>query len=159
MSRKSLNILCIGDVVGKAGRKVLLAKLASIQAENKIDFTIVNIENASNGFGVTSQILKRSFSIKHRRFTSGNHIFNKREFLNEIDQILYLLRPANFPVENPGKGAGVFSCKDFKIGVINLVGRAFLGTYNCPFHQAKKELSQLKEETPILIVDFHAEHI
>ena len=152
-----INILCIGDIVGKAGRKALIQNLNNIQQDNNIDFTIVNIENASNGFGVTKQILIELAQLDIDVYTSGNHIFNKREILKEIDHFPNLLRPANFPKENPGRGYGVFSKKGIKVGVMNLVGRAFVGTYDCPFKEANILMNKLAKETPVIILDFHAE--
>ena len=98
------NILCIGDICGKAGRDVLNGCLEKIQSEYSIDFTIANLENAANGIGITPKIYKELNNLPIQVFTSGNHIFDKREILPHFDTLDNVLRPLNFPNSNPGKG-------------------------------------------------------
>jgi 2',3'-cyclic-nucleotide 2'-phosphodiesterase len=153
----TINILCIGDVVGKPGREVLDGYLKQIQAENDIDFTSVNIENSASGFGITKRIYSDLLNLKIDVFTSGNHIYRNKDIMASFNSYKKLLRPANFPANNPGTGYSIFSKGNVKIGFINLIGRVFMGDYDCPFQSADKILDIIKKETDIIVVDFHAE--
>jgi 2',3'-cyclic-nucleotide 2'-phosphodiesterase len=151
-----INVLCIGDIVGNPGRIVLRDNLKEIQNEYKIDFTIANVENSAAGFGITEKIYYEFMDMGIDALTSGNHIYRNKSIMAKFNSYNNLLRPLNFPNGNPGKGYKVFHEKH-KIAVINVIGRAFLESYDCPFQAMKSIIEDIKQETPIVIVDFHAE--
>lgn len=154
-----VNILFIGDIVGKPGRHAVNKLLPRLKEELNIEFVIANGENAAGGKGLTPAIVSELCSYGIDVITGGNHIWANSEILKIIDSEPALLRPANFPPDMrvPGKGAGVFTRGDFSIAVISLVGRVFMKPYECPFRTADKIIEELKEKTPLIIVDFHAE--
>ena len=99
-----IRILYIGDVVGQPGRRAVHMKLENVIDREKIDFTIVNIENAAGGFGVTEPIMQELSELPINAYTSGNHIWDKKDFVDNYDQYPHVIRPANYPAGNPGKG-------------------------------------------------------
>ena len=124
-----MKILILGDVMGSSGRKALKKNLSKVISSNKIDFSIVNGENAADdGKGITKNIAEEFFSQGIDVITSGNHIWDKDETLNFIEKEKRLLRPANLAEGSPGKGFGIFNSKNnrFKIGVINLMGNVYM---------------------------------
>ena len=157
-----MKILILGDVMGTSGRNVLKNKLPKIITENKINFVIVNGENAADdGRGITQSIAEQFFSQGVDVITSGNHIWDKQETTNYIDKENRLLRPANLAEGSPGKGFEIYLSKDkkYKIGVINLMGNIFMRKTDDVFQVAiniKKKLI-LKKNVDFLIVDFHGE--
>ncbi|MCX8118713.1 MAG: TIGR00282 family metallophosphoesterase [Desulfobacterota bacterium] len=153
-----MKILFIGDVVGKPGRKAIAGLLGQIVRVHHIDFTIANGENAAGGMGMTPDIARELIEKGIDLLTSGNHIWAKKEIYPFLDIEPRILRPANYPPNVPGRGAGVFYAKSGqKIGVVNLEGRVFMKSIECPFRVAEREIDRLKEETPVIVVDFHAE--
>lgn len=154
-----MNILTVGDIVARPGRKILHDKLASIQSRYAIDFTIVNVENAAGGFGITEQILGQFRELRIDAMTSGNHIWDKREALEFIDTTPELLRPHNYPDGTPGSGWFVKTTQDgTRVAVLNLMGQAFMHpTLDSPFPLADQVIDQHSTEFDVLIVDFHAE--
>ncbi len=154
---ESLSILCIGDIIGKPGRAFLKQHLKTIQQEHHIDFTVANVENAAGGFGITEKVYYELLGMDIDACTSGNHIYDKKEILGKFDQFSKLIRPLNYPPNNPGEGIRFFSVKNVKIAVINLIGRVFMGAYDCPFRCMDSILSMVQNETPLILVDFHAE--
>ncbi|MGQ9618152.1 MAG: TIGR00282 family metallophosphoesterase, partial [Candidatus Aminicenantia bacterium] len=152
-----LNILFIGDIVGETGRRMVKNFLPVIKNEYKIDLVIANGENVAGGFGITKEKAEELFRAGVDVMTSGNHIWNKKEILNFIENETRILRPANFPSIAPGKGSTIIAVNSFKIGVINLQGRIFMEPINSPFEVAMQEIEKIKKETNIIIVDFHAE--
>ena len=157
-----MRLLILGDVVGASGRNALTKNLPKIILENKIDFVIVNGENAAeDGRGIT-QIIAEEFFLKGVDvITSGNHIWDKKETINYIDKENRLLRPANFAEGSPGKGYEIYLSKDkkYKIGVINLMGNVFMRKTEDAF-QVAKDISKkivLKKDVDFLVVDFHGE--
>jgi hypothetical protein len=153
-----VRILFIGDIVGKAGRKALLTLVEGLIETERIDFTIANGENAAGGIGITPVISREILEKGVDAITSGNHIWAKKEIMQFLDVEQRILRPANYPDGAPGKGSGVFRTrKGEKIGVLNLEGRVFMKSLDCPFTTAEKELMELKKEADCAIVDFHAE--
>jgi metallophosphoesterase (TIGR00282 family) len=153
-----MRILFVGDIVGRPGRRALEGLLDRILKEYEVCFTIANGENAAGGMGLTPAIAEEIFGAGVDVLTSGNHIWAKKEiypFLNEGGRIL---RPANYPARVPGRGSGVFKVADGrKLGVLNLEGRVFMKTLDCPFRVAEQEIEKLRKETPVILVDFHAE--
>lgn len=154
-----MNILCIGDVVGKPGRNALRGLLPELKQQYSLDFVIVNAENASGGSGLTSKGAKQFFDMGCDVLTLGDHVWDQKELEEYLETNPYVLKPANYPEETPGFGWCVKeTAGGKKVGVINLLGRVFM-KYNvdCPFHAALEIIEQVKKETSIIIVDFHAE--
>lgn len=154
-----MNILCIGDVVGKPGRLALEGLLPGIKKEFNIAFVIVNAENAAGGSGLTSRIAKDLFDHGCDVLTMGDHVWDQKELEMCLDEAEHLIRPANFPPGAPGKGWCIkTSASGTKIGVVNMIGRVFM-RYNvdCPFRSLETIVEQIKRETPNIIVDMHAE--
>lgn len=153
-----MKVLFIGDIVGEPGRKALRNGLPSLIDKLKIDFVIANAENAAGGFGITKSICEEIFSVGVNILTSGNHIWDKKEAIQYIMEEKRLLRPANYPDEAPGYGSIIAETPaGEKIAVLNLSGRVFMNQLDCPFKTAKTVLHRIKEETRVVIVDFHAE--
>ena len=122
-----VRLLYIGDIVGQPGRRALHEKLNSVIDREKIDFTAVNIENAAAGFGVTASILDELSDLPIDVYTSGNHIWDKKEFVEQLDEYDNIVRPANYPVGNPGRGTVVkMTPGGVKVGVIQVMGNVFM---------------------------------
>lgn len=154
---KTLKILFFGDMVGKPGRNAVKEYLQSIAPEQKPDFVIANVENASHGFGLTEKNYNELSSYGIDCMTSGNHIWDKKDIFNYIEQADKLVRPMNYPEGAKGSGSRIFDCGEYKIGVINLLGRVFTTLVDDPFRLVESEIARLKNITPIIIIDFHAE--
>jgi len=153
-----LKILFIGDIVGKPGRRIVGRLIPSIVNEHEIDVVIANCENAAGGFGVTRNIIEELYRNNINVLTSGNHIWDKKEVGEFIQDYETLLRPANYPEGVPGRGSVlVRSFLGNTIGVINLMGRIFMQPLDCPFRVAEREIEKLRDKTSIIIVDIHAE--
>ena len=154
---KPLTILVVGDVFGEPGRAALLGLLPRLKREHEVDCTIVNVENAAAGFGVTPQIARSFLDGGVDVMTSGNHIWDRKEIIEYIVKENLLLRPANYPAGTPGVGSVVVKAGPHKVAVLNLMGRVFLPTIDCPFRKADEEVARLREETAIIVVDMHGE--
>jgi 2',3'-cyclic-nucleotide 2'-phosphodiesterase len=157
-----MKLLILGDVMGVSGRNVLKKKLPQVILKNKIDFVIVNGENAADdGRGITKSIAEEFFSKGVDVITSGNHIWDKQETTDYIDKENRLLRPANLAEGSPGKGFAIYFSKDkkYKIGVINLMGNVFMRKTEDAFQSAKniRQKVVLKKDVDFLVVDFHGE--
>jgi len=153
-----MRILFVGDIVGKAGRQAIEGLLERILADHRIDFTVANGENAAGGMGITPAIASDLLDLGVDVLTSGNHIWAKKEIVPFLDEEERLLRPANYPNGVSGRGMGIFRLGNGKrVGVLNLEGRVFMKNLECPFRVGEKEVEKLKEQTPIILVDFHAE--
>ena len=153
-----MRILFVGDIVGKAGRQAVEGLLERVVADRQIDFTVANGENAAGGMGITPVIASEFLDLGIDVLTSGNHIWAKKEIISFLDEEERLLRPANYPSGVPGRGTGIFQLGNGrKVGVLNLEGRVFMRNLECPFRVGDKEAEKLREETNIILVDFHAE--
>lgn len=153
-----MRILFIGDIVGKPGREVIQKLLGKVISEDRVDFIIANGENAAGGMGITPAIAREIFDHGVNILTSGNHIWAKKEIFPFLEEERRILRPANYPPQVPGRGVGLYPLKNGeKIGVINLEGRVFMKHLDCPFRTGEREVEELRKETSIIIVDFHAE--
>ncbi len=153
-----MNILFIGDIVGRPGRDLVRVGLAALVARHAIDMVIANAENAAGGFGITREIgdelMQRGVDV----MTSGNHIWDKKEAIDYIGAEARLLRPANFPAGVPGRGSYVARAADGRtVGVINLMGRIFMTPLDDPFAVALNEIAAVRERARVVLVDFHAE--
>jgi metallophosphoesterase (TIGR00282 family) len=118
---------------------------------------IANGENAAGGFGLTEQTADEMFAAGVDFITSGNHIWDKREFRRHLDETDRILRPANYPPGSPGRGSGIFRVNGHKVGVLNLMGRVFMATVDDPFRVGAELVADLREQTNIIVVDIHAE--
>ncbi|MDP3790146.1 MAG: TIGR00282 family metallophosphoesterase [Candidatus Omnitrophota bacterium] len=153
-----MKVLFIGDIVGSPGRRAVKELVPKVVKKEKIDFVVGNAENAAGGSGVTPDIAEELFSYGLDVITSGDHIWKKKEILEVLDAEHRLLRPANYPPGAHGSGWGVYTLKSgVKIGVINLVGRVFMECVECPFKTAREIVDKIRKETPIIVVDMHAE--
>ena len=152
-----MNILMVGDVFGEPGRAALAKHLPRLRHEHAIDFCVVNIENAASGFGVTPQMAKQALEQGADVLTSGNHIWDRKEIVEYITKENLLLRPANFPAGTPGVGYVTIKTGPHKVAVLNLMGRVFMTPIDCPFRKADEIVPELRKDTPIVLVDMHAE--
>lgn len=153
-----VNILFIGDVVGKPGRQALARELHRLVDRHRVDLVIVNGENAAGGFGITEETGRELFSQGVHVITSGNHIWDKKDSIGYIEAEQRLIRPANYPPGTPGRGSMVVATSGgVKVGILNLEGRVFMNNLDCPFRTADQEIERLKAQVLIVIVDFHAE--
>ncbi|RMG67852.1 MAG: TIGR00282 family metallophosphoesterase [Nitrospirae bacterium] len=152
-----MNILFIGDIVGKPGRRAVKALLPGLRGKLKVDLVVANCENAAGGFGITQKTVDELFSSGIDLMTSGNHIWDKKEALTILPKEDRILRPLNYPPGVPGRGSILYSVNDCKVGVVNLSGRVFMGLMDCPFRAIDEELDRLMANTSVILVDFHAE--
>src|SRR5881628_2754154 len=152
-----MNILMVGDVYGEPGRQAITKLVPRLRQEHAIDFCVVNVENAAGGFGVTASIARQILEAGADVMTSGNHIWDKREIVEYITRDNLLLRPANFPAGTPGAGYVTVKTGPHKVAVLNLMGRVFMLPIDCPFRKADEILPELRKDTPVIIVDMHAE--
>jgi metallophosphoesterase (TIGR00282 family) len=149
----------IGDTVATAGRAIVQQYLQGLQEEYGVDLTILNCENAAVGNGVTPKIADQFFDWGVDVLTSGNHIWNKKEILPYLNRNSRILRPANYPPDNPGRGAAIVRTREGEeAAVINLQGRVFMpADIDDPFRVADAELARLPDNIRIIFVDMHAE--
>ncbi len=152
-----MKVLFIGDIIGEPGRKTAREQLRGLVETRRPDLVIANGENAAGGFGLTPDIADELFFMGIDVLTSGNHIWDKKEIGPYLLKQDRLLRPANYPEGNPGFGSVVVSAGSGKAAVLNLEGRVFMSNLDDPFRAAVREIEKLKKETPVVIIDFHAE--
>ena len=156
-----MRILFLGDVVGISGCSKLTNTLLNEIDKNKIDFVIVNGENAAaQGVGLTKEICKDFFNCGVDVITTGNHVWDQKEIMQFIDKEERLLRPKNLFEPAPGKGFEIYNIKnDIKIGVLNLMGNVFMKKCEDVFEVSQKFLkdNKLKKDFDLLVVDFHGE--
>lgn len=153
----ALSILLVGDVFGEPGRAALAKLLPRLRQEHHIDLAVVNVENAAGGFGVTPQLCRGFLGLGVDVMTSGNHIWDRKEIIPYIARENLLLRPANYPPGTPGVGHITVKAGAWKVAVLNLMGRVFMGAIDCPFKRADEIVPELRKETPVVLVDMHAE--
>jgi len=152
-----MRILFIGDIVGQPGRKMVARHLQGLVATHGADMVLANAENAAGGFGITPSVGEELFSLGIDLLTSGNHVWDKKEAEGYLAKEGRVLRPANYPEEAPGVGVHILRKNGRMLGVLNLQGRAFLPSIDCPFKTADRELVQISQVTDTILVDFHAE--
>jgi len=155
----AVTVLFIADVVGQPGVEILSRLLPGLQKKHRFDFIIANGENANNNAkGITAKIAQRFFDLGIQVITGGNHSWENKNAAALFKSEARVLRPANYPEDNPGNGFYIAQLMDeTKIGVINLQGRTFMYPIRCPFRLADELIKDIRQETPIIIVDFHAE--
>ncbi|OGI03041.1 MAG: metallophosphoesterase [Candidatus Melainabacteria bacterium GWF2_32_7] len=157
----TLDVLFLGDIVGKPGRRIVKNFLSEeIRSfERRPDFIIANAENASHGFGLTERNYNELLDIGIDALTSGNHIWDKKEIFTYIDKADKLVRPLNYPQGSPGVGSRVFNVQNSSIVIINVLGRVFMAPVDSPWSALENEIKRIRGEVrnPIIIIDFHAE--
>ena len=152
-----MKILAVGDLVGENGVRYLKEVLPKLREENKIDFVVVNAENAAGGMGITTAIFNDLKKLNVNVITMGNHTWGKKDIFTFIDDDL-IIRPANYSRGVVGKGYNIYNCKNKKICVINLIGRTDMGVQSDnPFTKIEDILKEVKGKVDYIIVDFHAE--
>lgn len=149
----SKSILVIGDVVGRPGRQAVSALLPGLRQQYGLDLVVANAENAAGGLGLTSATVRELLDAGVDVLTSGNHIWAQKEIIPYLDGEMPVLRPLNYPPGVPGKGYILNS----QAIVVSLMGRTFMGDLDCPFRAMDRLLAELREKSPVIIVDFHAE--
>ena len=166
--KNTVKILFFGDMVGRPGRSAVRDFMVNPKAFNyktepvenpPVDthFIIANVENASHGFGLTEKNYNELSEYGIDAMTSGNHIWDKKEIFNYINNVEKLLRPINYPNCKFGIGGKIFEKNGVKIGVISVLGRVFMNLVDSQWEVVQEEIKRMKEITPIVVVDFHAE--
>jgi len=152
-----MRTLFIGDIIGKPGRVAIQCLLPMIIEQKKIDYIVANGENAAGGFGLTSEVARKIYELGVHGMTLGNHLFDQRDTESMLDDDKFLARPANLPPGSPGRGYFFLDGPAGKLCVINIQGRVFMTPIDCPFRTVLALLPEIKKETNIIIIDFHAE--
>jgi len=152
-----VQVLFIGDIFGRPGRQAVAQCIDEVVSTHGVDFTVMNAENAAGGFGITRKIVDELFRLGADVLTGGNHSFDKREGHEVIEDDERVLRPHNYPPENPGSGIAVLEAGGVTIAVINLQGRVFLPAIDCPFKAADRLIESVENEADVILVDLHAE--
>lgn len=155
-----MNVVVLGDVVGRSGRDGVLKHLPRIRERLCPDFIVVNGENAAHGFGITRKICETFFDAGVDAITTGNHVWDQREIMNVIDDEPRLLRPINYPAGTPGAGAGVFKTRDGRrVMIVHPMGRLFMDPLDDPFAAVRDALDghRLGGGVDAILVDIHAE--
>jgi metallophosphoesterase (TIGR00282 family) len=156
-----IRILFIGDIVGGGGRRACAAHVESVVDRERVDFVIANVENAAGGFGLTAKVLEELERLPVDVWTTGNHVWDKKEGVPLLDAHPALLRPANYPAGNPGRGWCVAeTAAGIPVAVLNLQGQAFMAPIDNPFRSADAALAEIADRHPeveLVVVDMHAE--
>lgn len=153
-----MRLLFLGDVVGRSARQALRRRLRALRREQAIDFVVANGENAAGGKGLDPDSAEELFDAGVDVLTSGNHIWQHARLIPVLEHESRIVRPANFPTGNPGRGWTVQQAANGKmVGVLNLIGRAFMGSFDCPFLAADRLLVEIGREADVVLVDMHAE--
>jgi metallophosphoesterase (TIGR00282 family) len=153
-----MNILFIGDIVGRPGRAAVERWLPELREELAVDVVVANAENSAGGLGATPDILRELIALGVHAFTMGNHTWRKKELAPAIDKFPNLVRPANYPPGVPGRGAALIALPDGRrLGLVQLLGRVFMEPFEDPFLTGEREVDWLRQSTPIILVDMHAE--
>lgn len=154
-----IKIFMLGDVVGKPGRDIVKNKLKQFVSERDIDFVIANGENAADGSGINPPHVAELTKAGVDAITTGDHIWKRAQVVEYIkNPAAPLLRPLNYPKDAAGRGYGIFPARSGRlVGVINVIGRVYLGPADCPFEAALKAAEDISRKTKIIIVDIHAE--
>ncbi|MFB0553352.1 MAG: TIGR00282 family metallophosphoesterase [Phycisphaerae bacterium] len=153
-----VNILCIGDIVGRPGRRIVADKLKRLVKELEIDCVIANAENAAGGSGLTPQIYNKLLRYGVNLITLGDHTYRKRDIIQTLETTENIVRPANLSEHSAGRGIAVYTtAKGPTVGVVALIGRLFMKGADCPYNAIDRILPQLGPKAEVIIVDFHAE--
>jgi metallophosphoesterase (TIGR00282 family) len=158
MANPTLNILFIGDIVGKSGLELVEGTLKSFIEKYQVDFCFVNGENLVEGKGINEEYAKRVFDLGVHVVTGGNHLWDNWSAKKVLQANRNVLRPLNYPADNPGNGFIVYDLPGKgKIGVLNLQGRVYMQPIDCPFRRGEWAVGKMLEQTKVILVDFHAE--
>lgn len=155
-----MRLLFLGDLMGRSGRNAVIKALPDLRKDLKLDFVVVNAENAASGFGTTSKIAGQVIQAGADVLSGGNHTFDQKELLSVIDNDTRILRPVNYPDPTPGRGYGVYDApRGKKILIINAMARVFMNPMECPFRAVDKVLSKYRMGVTVhaVLVDFHGE--
>jgi len=154
-----MRILFLGDIVGRPGRRAVASALPRLAKSERVDFVVANCENASGGKGVAPEAAEELFDAGIDVLTSGNHVWQHREIVPYLAENARLLRPANLPAGTPGVGWTVRARRgsNVPVGVLNVIGRVFMGPADCPFRAADAAVEAMRKETRVILVDAHAE--
>lgn len=153
-----MKVLYIGDIMGEPGRRAVARSVPRLVSQRKIDVVIGNGENAAGGFGITPELAEELFGMGLSAITTGNHAWDKKEILDYFPRERRLLRPANYPENVPGQGSVVIETKSGEeLAVLQLMGRVYMPTLDCPFQVAKREMAKLRTRVAAVLVDMHAE--
>lgn len=155
----TLKILCVGDVVGSPGRRVLQEGLRQLVAEQKIDCAIVNAENVASGSGITEALYEKIVKAGANLITLGDHIYRRGEIIPVLERVENMVRPANLPAGAPGREFALFEVQGgYRVAVISILGRMFMKPpVNCPFAAADRVLAAIPKDVKIIVLDMHAE--
>ena len=158
MSQKVLNILFIGDIVGRPGLELTESLLKSYLQKYNVDFCIANGENLVEGKGINEEMVTRVFNLGVHVITGGNHTWDTWQARKVLGGNRNVLRPLNYPSDNPGNGFIVYDLAEKgKVGVLNLQGRVYMQTIDCPFKKADWAVEKIREQTKVVFIDMHAE--
>ncbi|MCF7687956.1 MAG: TIGR00282 family metallophosphoesterase [Cephaloticoccus sp.] len=153
-----LKLLFIGDIVGRPGRDIVNERLAGVRRQHALDFVVANGENAAAGSGITSAIAQSLLSAGVDAITLGDHVWDQRDWVTEIDQMEHVCRPANLPATCPGWDHLVIAARGFRVGIFTVLGRQYLNLKSeCPFLCADRMIERLRPQTDAIIVEVHAE--
>lgn len=152
-----MKILFVGDIVGACGRNMFLKFAAPLKKEHELDMVIVNGENAAHGRGLTLNTSEELFEAGADVITLGNHVWNNKDIFQIFEYNTRVIRPANMPASNPGRGSVVCEAGGVRVGVINLLGQVFSDPCDNPFEAAEREIESMRGRADIIIVDMHAE--
>ena len=153
-----MKVLCVGDVVSRIGREMLFKYVEELKYTKGVDFVIVNGENSSHGRGMSRSAYNEMKRAGADVFTTGNHVWGVKEIVSLMEEEGDVIRPANWQGNPPGTGSVVIESKSgVKVGVRNIIGQVNMLPCNSPFEAVEREIERLKEKTPIIFVDFHAE--
>jgi len=151
-----MNILFIGDIVGRAGRRAVRIFINKIIEKHEVNLVIANGENAAGGFGITEKVAEELYDYGIDYLTMGNHTWDNKDIFNFIDQDQRIIRPYNYPKNNPGRGWLSTEINDKKIALVNLIGQIFMPNNDSPYHKFMDLYPEIKDHD-IILVDFHAE--
>jgi metallophosphoesterase (TIGR00282 family) len=163
---QTLRVLFLGDVCAEPGRKAVAEALPGLRTTLGLDFVIANSENAAAGYGITPKLAEELFGCGVDCLTNGDHVYERKEVWEYLGTEARILRPLNYPPQAPGRGWGIYECRasggdsgavPVKIAVVNLQGRVFMKPLDCPFRKMLPTLDEIRRETAVIFVDFHAE--
>ncbi len=153
-----MNILLIGDIVGRPGKVLVCRALRGLRRREQLSFVIANAENAAGGSGLTPKIFDQLIAAGVDCITMGDHIYRRREIDPVLVRSSQIVKPANFPPQAPGKHWTVLTAENgVRVAVVSLLGRLFMRPVDCPWSRADEVLSEIPDDVPVRVVDFHAE--
>ncbi|HEY7128024.1 MAG TPA: TIGR00282 family metallophosphoesterase [Nitrospira sp.] len=153
-----MKVLYIGDIMGEPGRRAVARMVPRLVSQRQIDIVVGNGENAAGGFGITPELAEELFRAGLSAITTGNHAWDKKEILDYFPRERRLLRPANYPEGVPGQGSVIVQARNGEeLAILQLMGRVYMPTLDCPFHVAKREMAKLRTRVAAVLVDMHAE--